>query len=449
MALASQTARLSEVGRTSFRSGRPRRRARLGPAILALAVVAGLGVLGWFWLADHAPKEAAAGDAATALRDPLNATFSTLPAGGAAGASNGAATPPVNPAPEPLSVINMGAVKNPQAQTNTGASPAIANRSDPTANPPQTTPAQQPANSPGAPGASPSAAAPSTAQNPNPAPPSAPPAANPAPAYVPASVTGAVSTAISDADRLVSANRLVEARTLLNGALASAAPNSSDAAALRDRLGRINETLVFSPAIAPGDTLSEVYAVQPGDSLVKIAANNSLAVDWRLIQRINKMADPRRLTVGQKLKLVRGPFHAVVSKADYRLDLYAGDPASQGDRVFIRSFRVGLGENNSTPLGSFVVRPQSKLINPTWANPRTGEFFAADNPKNPIGEHWIGLDPADAAAAAHTQYGIHGTIGPDSIGQQKSMGCVRLLPDDIALLYELLADRVSTVRIEP
>lgn len=449
MALASQTARLSEVGRTSFRSGRPRRRARLGPAILALAVVAGLGALGWFWLADHAPKEAAAGDGATALRDPLNATFSTLPAGGAAGASQGAPTPPVNPQPEPLSVISMGAVKNQQAQPSTGASPAIANRSDPTANPPQTTPAQQPTSAPGAPGASPNAAAPSTPQSTNPAPASTPPAPSPAPAYVPASVTGAVSTAIADADRMVSANRLVEARTLLNGALASAAPNSSDAAALRDRLGRINETLVFSPAIAPGDTLSEVYAVQPGDSLVKIAANNNLAVDWRLIQRINKMADPRRLTVGQKLKLVRGPFHAVVSKADYRLDLYAGNPASQGDRVFIRSFRVGLGENNSTPLGSFVVRPQSKLINPTWANPRTGEFFAADNPKNPIGEHWIGLDPADAAAAAHTQYGIHGTIEPDSIGQQKSMGCVRLLPDDIGLLYELLVDRVSTVRIEP
>jgi lipoprotein-anchoring transpeptidase ErfK/SrfK len=30
-----------------------------------------------------------------------------------------------------------------------------------------------------------------------------------------------------------------------------------------------------------------------------------------------------------------------------------------------------------------------------------------------------------------------------------SMGCIRLLPDDIALLYKLLSTGHSTVRVEP
>ena len=44
-------------------------------------------------------------------------------------------------------------------------------------------------------------------------------------------------------------------------------------------------------------------------------------------------------------------------------------------------------------------------------------------------------------------YGIHGTIDPDSIGQMKSMGCVRLRHDDVALVYELLTDQASRVTI--
>lgn len=454
MALASQTARLSEVGRSSFRTPRARRRTRLAPIGAAALLIAGLGAVGWLWLGDHGPKQGP-DTPADQVRDPLAATFTALPAGGATpgggttGTGAALAGGPQNPTPqEPLSVISMGASKS--ASTTSGGSPALANRNDPAGAAPSPSPAPQTVNP--APAATPSTAQPNGAQPAGSQPASAQPAAPPptaAPsAPPPAPVSGQASAAIGDAERLVASNRLVEARIALNAALA-ASPTGADAAALRDRIARINETLVFSPTVAPGDTLSEVYAVQPGDTLVRIAANNHIATDWRLIQRINRMADPRRLTVGQKLKLLRGPFHAVVSKSDYRLDLYAGESGSPGERVFIRSFRVGLGENNSTPLGNFVVRPQSKLVNPTWANPRTGEFFAADNPKNPIGEHWIGLDPADAAAAAHTQYGLHGTVEPDSIGQQKSMGCVRLLPDDIGLLYELLVDKVSTVKIEP
>lgn len=203
--------------------------------------------------------------------------------------------------------------------------------------------------------------------------------------------------------------------------------------------------------------------IQPGDSLVTLTRKQGLPVDWRFIQRINGIQRPEALWVGQKIKIARQPFHAVVHKNDYRLDLYAGDPVSSGGSLgrkvgpdgqdeswtFIRSFKVGLGEANGTPEGSFVVRPKSKLVNPAWVNPRTGEKFAADDPKNPIGERWIGLDGIDDATRKFQGYGIHGTVDPASIGQQRSMGCVRLGSEDVELLYEVLLDRVSTVKILP
>ena len=46
-------------------------------------------------------------------------------------------------------------------------------------------------------------------------------------------------------------------------------------------------------------------------------------------------------------------------------------------------------------------------------------------------------------------YGIHGTIEPDSIGRSESMGGIRMRPDDVALLYEVLTEGTSTVTIRP
>jgi hypothetical protein len=165
-----------------------------------------------------------------------------------------------------------------------------------------------------------------------------------------------------------------------------------------------------------------------------------------LIQRVNKMADAHALKVGQKLKLVRGPFHAVVHKSEYRLDIFAGSPDEPDSWLYIRSFKVGIGENNGTPLGTFQIK--SKMQNPDWKNPRTGEKFSKDDPKNPIGEYWLGWQGLGDSAPI-TGYGIHGTVDPSSIGQAKSMGCVRLLDDDIKFVYELLATKISIVRVVP
>ncbi|MDI1289897.1 MAG: L,D-transpeptidase family protein, partial [bacterium] len=197
-----------------------------------------------------------------------------------------------------------------------------------------------------------------------------------------------------------------------------------------------------------GDPLSETYTVASGDALVKIAKKRDLATDYRFIQRVNGITNPGSLKIGQKLKLVRGPFHAVVSKSDYRLDVFSGSPDEPEAWVYIRSFPVGLGSENGTPLGTFVVKKNSKLVNPHWVNPKTGEKFDADDPKNPIGEYWLGWE-GQGSSSVYTGFGLHGTIEPSSIGNQKSMGCVRMLDQDIATVWEMLAEQISVVKVVP
>jgi lipoprotein-anchoring transpeptidase ErfK/SrfK len=206
----------------------------------------------------------------------------------------------------------------------------------------------------------------------------------------------------------------------------------------------INDKLVFSPDAIPGDSFAAEYIIKSGETLEKIVKSRSLLVDWHLIKRINNIRDERRIQAGQEIKLITGPFHAVIEKSKYRLTLYMGDDS---DRVAVRSFSVGLGEYNSTPTGMFKIG--SRLQNPEWINPRTRQRYLPDDPSNPIGEHWLALIGIDAGTREFLGYGIHGTIEPDSIGRQQSMGCVRMKPEDVAIVYECLLTDVSTVEIRP
>lgn len=249
------------------------------------------------------------------------------------------------------------------------------------------------------------------------------------------------------ADELIARNDPLAARQALWDAMRMPGLDELELGVLRGRLTELNTELVFGPTHIAGDPLSEVYTVRSGDALSRIARSQKLTTHWKLIQRVNGISSPERIRVGQKLKVIRGPFHAIVDKSDFRLDLFHGEAERPETWVYIRSFDVGLGEGDSTPIGHFIVRPASKLENPSWVNPRNpSEKYAGDDPDNPIGEFWIGLDGL-GDAAAYAGYGLHGTIEHDSIGTQRSMGCVRMRPDDIALIYECLGEGESLVRI--
>lgn len=253
---------------------------------------------------------------------------------------------------------------------------------------------------------------------------------------------------IDTARRLVAENNRVGARKLLSEALLSADITHREAQMLRDELTAINEVLVFSPVVDPNDPMTESYTIKSGDSLSRIASRRELATHWKLIARVNQIADPSKIRLGQNLKLVRGPFHAIVHKSAHRLDIFHGSPDSPESWLYIKSFDVGLGSNDGTPVGEFVVSA-NKLENPGWVNPRDArEQYSPNDPKNPIGEYWIGLSGVGKYSSL-TSLGIHGTIDPESIGSDRSMGCVRLAAGDIDVVYELLAEHISRVMIVP
>ena len=238
----------------------------------------------------------------------------------------------------------------------------------------------------------------------------------------------------------LTAGRLIEARDTLNRCLAGPISDAHHAR-VRQEIEKINAVLIFSPQVVPTDPLVEPYIVGSGDSLARIG--KKAGTPWRFLAQVNNIKPPRYIIrPGMKMKLIKGPFHCRVYKHAFRLDLYC-------QSTFIRSFNVALGEYNSTPLGRFIIREDSKLENPTWVNPRTGEQFDADDPKNPLGEHWMGLRGVEPSTEIIQGYGIHGTIEPDSIGKQASMGCVRLLADDIEMLFNVLEEGVSMVEIRP
>ena len=253
---------------------------------------------------------------------------------------------------------------------------------------------------------------------------------------------GSTLTTLNEASQKKSSGDLLGARRLLNDALVSAHLNPSDADAAKRMLSELNQTLVFSPKVSAGDPFASTYTVKSGELLRTIA--DKFDVPWELIARLNNMPDPRKLRAGQSLKVVTGPFHAVVSKGRYTLDVYLGSPGEKGS-LFVRSFNVGLGANDSTPTGSWIVETHKKIKNPTYFSPRGEGVIHADDPKNPLGERWIGLTGIDGQAVGKQSYGIHGTIEPDSIGKQASMGCIRMRNEDVELVFDMLTEGKSVV----
>lgn len=450
MALQSQQL---GAARPPILTSRRRRRRRLPRWVLPVAALTAIAGAWWlFW-----PRGER--DAATLPSDPLVvAAAPPTPA-----AQTPAAQSPARSAGSTPAASATGSAPSPTATPEprrTGEAPprSTAPASTPAAAPPAARPApERPAATAPAATAAPAPAAPAPT-SPAPATPapatSAPPALaatesvtlpprtpeqRPAAPAPPRDRVGAIA-ATADQDP-------VEARAALTELILSGALTGSEQRRAREVVEQINGRLVFSAATVEGDPFSRIYRVEPGDSLERIARRETgNAVDWRFLQRINGIRNPRALQVGQRLKLPVGHFHAVVHKRDYRLDLFL---VNDSGRVLVRSFPVGLGELNSTPEGVARVRAGSKLVDPAWTNPRTGEYFAGSDPANPIGHRWIGLVSVTPGDELFDTYGIHGTIDPASIGQSLSMGCIRLLPNDVELVYEVLTEAGSTVEVRP
>ena len=230
-------------------------------------------------------------------------------------------------------------------------------------------------------------------------------------------------------------NDLVAARAHFSEAMTQGV-NGEDATFMRAELTRIGNETIFSSRVFENDPFVERYIIQPGDTLAKIASENLVSAD--LLANINNLADKNLIRAGQTIKLVKGPLRAVIDRQTFSLDVYLAN-------TFVRHYQVGLGADGSTPGGEWQVG--TKLRNPTYYPPRGGRIIAAGDPDNPLGERWIGLVGVGGSAVGQERYGVHGTIEPETIGREASLGCIRMYNEDVAELYIYLVEKHSHVTI--
>ncbi len=182
----------------------------------------------------------------------------------------------------------------------------------------------------------------------------------------------------------------------------------------RELLSTIHIEMVFSPR----EMEEKVdYTIQPGDTLGALARRFGTTVD--LIRRSNNLSGSI-IRVGDRLRILKGDFSMRISKDENILDLYLNDR-------FFKRYEVGTGKYARTPEGDF--RITDRIAKPTWWRP-DGKAVPYGSTNNVLGTHWLSLDVRG--------YGIHGTWEPESIGEQSSQGCVRLLNEEIEELYTLV-----------
>ena len=226
-----------------------------------------------------------------------------------------------------------------------------------------------------------------------------------------------------------------------------------EAQAVRERLAFLSAKTVFSSKSRSAEQIAKdpilaLHKVQPGEYLGTIG--NTYRTPYQLIERINGIK-ANRLQAGQGLQVIRGPIHARIDKSDYRMDLFVED--NNGVRIYLKSYTVGLGEFDSTPIGLWRVKPGSKVGpangGPSWRNPRTGKVYDRNDPDIPIGEYWMALEGMDENTKGKSGYGIHATNDPSSIGRQESMGCVRMHDKDVDEVFYTLFEGASMVEVLP
>jgi len=231
-------------------------------------------------------------------------------------------------------------------------------------------------------------------------------------------------------------SRIIDARDRLNEVL-SMPMNGRQRAFVKKKLSGLANKWLFSRTIFEHDRLCSSYKVKGGDRLRAIG--RQFKVPYEILMKINNISRPQALRAGETIKVINGPFHAKIYRSAFTMDLYL-------QNTFVRSFSVVLGRPGmETPTGRWVVKPDGKVIRPTWTDPTTGKTYEAQDPDYPLGSRWIGLEGIEGSAKERTGFAIHGTKDAEELGTARSRGCIRLYDEDVILVYDLLTPGFSQV----
>ena len=179
------------------------------------------------------------------------------------------------------------------------------------------------------------------------------------------------------------------------------------------------------------------------DTFVDIARRHGLG--YNDLKRANPDVDPwlpgegTRIVLPTRYVLPDAPRRGVVlNLPEYRLYYYP--PAEAGEARVVHTWPISIGRMDwETPLGA--TRVVAKAERPSWYPPASirAEHAADGNPlprvgppgpDNPLGNHALRLGLPG--------YLIHGTNRPAGVGMRVTHGCIRMFPEDIAVLFPML-----------
>ena len=203
----------------------------------------------------------------------------------------------------------------------------------------------------------------------------------------------------------------------------------------------------YALPVEGSDVIGETITTQTEakDTLLDVARRYGLG--YEEITNANPGVDPwlpgagTIVVVPKQRLLPQAPRSGIViNLPEHRLYWYPS--AVAGQQPVVWTFPVSIGKMDwHTPLGRTTI--VAKVKNPTWTPPKSvrdehakrGEILPAvvpAGPDNPLGLYAMRLGIPGGA------YLVHGTNRPAGVGMQVTHGCMRLYPEDIETLFNMV-----------
>ena len=178
------------------------------------------------------------------------------------------------------------------------------------------------------------------------------------------------------------------------------------------------------------------YTIKKNETLIDISRRYNLAFPEVMLYNPD-IEDPWMLEEGKTIKLPSRHIlpdierkGIVINKGDLRAYFF--------DENIVHSFPIGIGRANwETPLGKAIVVGKKK--NPYWTVPDSileeephWPKVVKPGPDNPLGTRAIYLSIPG--------YLLHGTNKPWGVGMKVSHGCIRMYPEGVESLYDMVKE---------
>jgi LysM repeat protein len=211
---------------------------------------------------------------------------------------------------------------------------------------------------------------------------------------------------------------LAEALQLLSAWYDDPSLTEAEKTALDTLLGQLAGSVIYEGP--PAHRLEKPYTVQAGETLPQIA--DKYDVPTQLLAKINGIADPSKLQAGQELKVIRGPFSAIVDLSERKMTLML-------DRRYAGKFPIEIDPAATIEEGQWKV--DQKLLTPG------GGGLYAQAAGGTEDHSLLLVNPANPA----TQTILVRGPGNDLVSGQPATRIIRLKTGDVNDLYDILSEK--------